>query len=262
MRFDVFTLFPEVFPAYLETSILKRAQENKLLEVRLHDIRDWASDKHRTTDDTPYGGGGGMVMKPEPIFRAVDEILGIPPGCPLILLTPQGETFTQQKASAYSKLPQLAMICGRYEGFDERIRQHLATQEVSIGDYVLSGGELPALVVIEAVTRLIPGALGDPGGASDDSFSSGLLEYPQYTRPPVFQGWDVPEVLQAGDHGAIERWRRNQALLRTLQKRPDLLSGGELSKADLDFLAQAVQGSEIALPDPIIKLIQNRKERS
>jgi tRNA (guanine37-N1)-methyltransferase len=260
MYFDIFTLFPEVFPAYLETSILKRAKENHLLDVHLHDIRNWATDKHHTTDDTPYGGGGGMVMKPEPIFNAVQEVLNIPPICPLILLTPQGETFTQQKALAFSKLPRLAMICGRYEGFDERIREHLVTEEISLGDYVLSGGELPALILIEAITRLIPGALGDPDGAFDDSFSSGLLEYPQYTRPPVFQGWKVPEVLQSGDHGVINRWRRNQSLLRTLQKRPELLLNVELTATDLDYLEQVIHESENSISDSIINIIKKRKD--
>ncbi|RJQ45161.1 MAG: tRNA (guanosine(37)-N1)-methyltransferase TrmD [Anaerolineaceae bacterium] len=259
MYFDIFTLFPEVFPAYLETSILKRAKENHLLDVHLHDIRNWATDKHHTTDDTPYGGGGGMVMKPEPIFNAVQEVLNIPPICPLILLTPQGETFTQQKALAFSKLPRLAMICGRYEGFDERIREHLVTEEISLGDYVLSGGELPALILIEAITRLIPGALGDPDGAFDDSFSSGLLEYPQYTRPPVFQGWKVPEVLQSGDHGVINRWRRNQSLLRTLQKRPELLLNVELTATDLDYLEQVIHESENSISDSIINIIKKKK---
>jgi tRNA (guanine37-N1)-methyltransferase len=259
MYFDIFTLFPEVFPAYLETSILKRAKENHLLDVHLHDIRNWATDKHHTTDDTPYGGGGGMVMKPEPIFNAVQEVLNIPPICPLILLTPQGETFTQQKALAFSKLPRLALICGRYEGFDERIREHLVTEEISLGDYVLSGGELPALILIEAITRLIPGALGDPDGAFDDSFSSGLLEYPQYTRPPVFQGWKVPEVLQSGDHGVINRWRRNQSLLRTLQKRPELLLNVELTATDLDYLEQVIHESENSISDSIINIIKKKK---
>lgn len=262
MIFDVFTLFPEVFPVYLETSILKRAKENGLLEVYLHNIRDWAADKHHTTDDTPYGGGGGMVMKPEPVFRAVEEVLHYPPECPVILLTPQGETFTQQKAQAFSQLPHLGIICGRYEGFDERIREHLATEEISIGDFVLSGGELPALMLIEAVTRLIPGALGDPEGAFDDSFSSGLLEYPQYTRPPEFQGWKVPEILQSGDHANINRWRRNQALLRTLRKRPDLLSQITLTQADLDFLKSEVKESEKNIFDSILNIQKNRKERS
>lgn len=200
-----------------------------------------------------------MVMKPEPIFNAVQEVLNIPPICPLILLTPQGETFTQQKALAFSKLPRLAMICGRYEGFDERIREHLVTEEISLGDYVLSGGELPALILIEAITRLIPGALGDPDGAFDDSFSSGLLEYPQYTRPPVFQGWKVPEVLQSGDHGVINRWRRNQSLLRTLQKRPELLLNVELTATDLDYLEQVIHESENSISDSIINIIKKKK---
>ena len=260
MQFEVFTLFPEVFPPYLETSILKRAQQSDLLEVNLHNIRDWAEDKHHTTDDTPYGGGGGMVMKPEPIYNAIDDVLGIPPACPLILLTPQGETFTHKKAEALSKIPRLALICGRYEGFDERIRQHLVTEELSIGDYVLSGGELPALVLIEAVTRLIPGALGDPDGAFDDSFGLGLLEYPQYTRPPEFHGWEVPPILQSGDHRAIHRWRRNQALLRTLQKRPDLLLSAELDKADLTFLKQVIKESVFPIPDSIINIIKQRED--
>lgn len=260
MLFDVFTLFPEVFPAYLESSILKRAQENDLLEIRLHNIRDWAMDKHHTTDDTPYGGGGGMVMKPEPVFRAVETVLGNQPDCPVILLTPQGETFDQPKAQRLSDLPHLALICGRYEGFDERIRAHLVTEEISIGDYVLSGGELPALILIEAVTRLIPGALGDPDGAVDDSFGSGLLEYPQYTRPPTFREWEVPKILQSGDHAAIQRWRRQQALLRTLRRRPDLLSQSDLSPSDLIFLEQVVKESEIPLSDSIINLIKKRKD--
>ena len=260
MQFEVFTLFPEVFPPYLETSILKRAQQSDLLEVNLHNIRDWAQDKHHTTDDTPYGGGGGMVMKPEPIYNAIEDILGIPPECPVILLTPQGETFTHHKAEVLSQMPRLALICGRYEGFDERIRQNLVSEEISIGDYVLSGGELPALVLIEAVTRLIPGALGDPDGAFDDSFGSGLLEYPQYTRPPEFHGWQVPPILQSGDHLAIHRWRRNQALLRTLQKRPDLLSNTALDDADLAFLKQVIKESDFPIPDSIINII-TKKER-
>lgn len=259
MQFEVFTLFPEVFPPYLETSILKRAKQNDLLEVNLHNIRDWAPDKHHTTDDTPYGGGGGMVMKPEPVYNAIETILGIPPECPVILLTPQGDTFTHHKAEALSKINRIALICGRYEGFDERIRQNLVSEEISIGDYVLSGGELPALVLIEAVTRLMPGALGDPDGAFDDSFGSGLLEYPQYTRPPEFHGWQVPPILQSGDHAAIHRWRRDQALLRTLQKRPDLLFNTVLDKADLTFLKQIIKESDFPIPDSIINIITNKE---
>lgn len=223
MRFDVFTLFPEMFTAYLNESILKRAREAGLLEVSLHNIRDYTTDKHRTTDDEPYGGGGGMVMKPEPIFAAVEGVLGVQPSCPVILLTPQGRTFNHKVAQELSQHRHLALLCGRYEGVDERVRQHLVTDEISLGDFVLTGGELPALAVIDAVSRLIPGVLGDPEAASKDSHASGLLEYPHYTRPPEFRGWDVPEVLRSGNHAEIEKWRREQSEERTKQRRPDLL---------------------------------------
>jgi len=236
LRFDVFTLFPEVFTPYLQASILQRAQGADLVSVQLHNIRDWATDRHHVCDDIPYGGGGGMVMKPEPIFAAVEAILGSPPSCPLILLTPQGRVFNQTIARQLSGQPHLGLLCGRYEGIDERVRQHLATDEISIGDYVLSGGELPALVLIDAITRLIPGALGDPEGAWDDSHASGLLEYPHYTRPPEFRHWRVPEILLSGDHARIALWRRQQALLRTKQRRPDLLEKADLSEGDRDFL--------------------------
>ena len=243
MRFDVFTLFPEVFGPYLDTSILQRARQRNLVEVYLHNIRDWTTDRHHITDDEPYGGGGGMVMKPEPIFTAVESVLGVPPTCPVILLTPQGRTFNQAIAQELLSTAQesgnrLALLCGRYEGVDERVRLHLASDEISIGDYVLSGGELPALVLVDAITRLIPGVLGDPDGALDDSYASGLLEYPHYTRPPEFRGWRVPDILLSGDHGRVDRWRREQALLRTHQRRPDLLETASLSKADKKFLAQ------------------------
>lgn len=236
IRFDVFTLFPDVFKPYVETSILQRAQEARLVEVNLYNIRDWTTDKHHVCDDMPYGGGGGMVMKPGPIFTAIEGVLGTPPPCPVILLSPQGRVFTQAVAQELSMLPHMALLCGRYEGIDERVREHLVTDEISIGDYVLSGGELPALVLIDAITRLIPGALGDPEGASDDSHATGLLEYPHYTRPPEFRGWKVPDILLSGDHGRIEKWRRQQALLRTRQRRPDLLARANLSKKDRDFL--------------------------
>jgi tRNA (guanine37-N1)-methyltransferase len=235
-RFEVFSLFPQVFEPYLETSILQRARQNGLVEVRLHNIRDWTTDRHHTTDDLPYGGGGGMVMKPEPIFTAVESVLGDPPACPVILMTPQGRVFNQKVAQELAGQPALALICGRYEGIDERVRQHLVTDEISIGDYVLSGGELAALIVIDAVTRLIPGVLGDPDGAWDDSHAMGLLEYPHYTRPPEFRGWEVPEILLSGDHGRIARWRREQALLRTWQRRPDLLLTAPLTPEDHKFL--------------------------
>lgn len=246
VEFDVFTLFPEVFLPYLSTSILQRAREKGQLVVRLHNIRDYTYDRHHTTDDVPYGGGGGMVMKPEPIFAAIEDVLGIPPLCPLILLTPQGRRFNQQIAielasiSAESEQPRkrLALLCGRYEGIDERVREHLVSDEISIGDYVLSGGELAALVIIDAVTRLIPGVLGDPNGAWDDSLASGLLEYPHYTRPAEFRGWRVPEVLLSGDHARIARWRREQSLLRTYQRRPDLLAQASLTEEDRAFLSR------------------------
>ena len=236
MQINVFTLFPEVFPAYLEASILKRAAEMGLLKVELHNIRDWASGKHKVTDDQPFGGGGGMVMKPEPIFAAVEAVLGNPPSCPVILLTPQGRPFTHKVAQELSANEHLALLCGRYEGVDERVRAHLITDQISMGDFVLTGGELPALTLIDAVVRLLPGALGDPEGVYKDSHVSSLLEYPHYTRPAVFRGWEVPEVLRSGDHGRIERWRREQALKRTAERRPDLLETAELTEEEQAFI--------------------------
>jgi tRNA (guanine37-N1)-methyltransferase len=242
MQFEVFTLLPEVFPPYLESSILQRARQRGLLEVRVHNIRDYTHDKHHTTDDTPYGGGGGMVMKPGPVFEAVESVLGLvsertqPVTIPVILLTPQGRVFTQRLAEEYSRHERIALLCGRYEGVDERIREHLVTDEISIGDYVLTGGELPALILIDAIARLLPDVLGDPTGAEDDSHSMGLLEYPHYTRPPEFRGWKVPDVLLSGDHAKIEKWRRQQALSRTFHKRPDMLERVVLSKEDLKFV--------------------------
>ena len=249
MQFEVFTLLPEVFAPYLESSILLRAQQRGLIEVRLHNIRDYTQDRHHTTDDTPYGGGGGMVMKPEPVFEAIESVLGLEDGhakpapdsgarqgIPIILLTPQGRVFTQRVAEELARHERIALLSGRYEGVDERIREHLVTDEISVGDYVLTGGELPALILIDAISRLIPGVLGDPTGAEDDSHSMGLLEYPHYTRPPDFRGWKVPNVLLSGDHGRIEKWRREQALERTYRKRPDMLERAELSDADKKFV--------------------------
>ena len=250
MRFDVFTLFPEVLTPYLETSILQRARQRGLLEVALHNIRDWTSDRHHVTDDEPYGGGGGMVMKPEPIFAAVEGVLGTPPACPVILLTPQGRLLSQSLAFELAEQPRLALLCGRYEGVDERVRQYLVSDEISIGDYVLTGGELPALALIDAVTRLIPGVLGDPDGALDDSHASGLLEYPHYTRPPEYRGWRVPDVLVSGDHTRLRRWRRQQALLRTRQRRPDLLARAELSASDLKYLKGLEESQELPVEGP------------
>jgi tRNA (guanine37-N1)-methyltransferase len=240
MQFDVFTLLPEIFPPYLDNSIMKRARERGLIDVRVHNIRDYTHDKHHTTDDTPYGGGGGMVMKPEPVFEAIESVLGLPApsesNVPIILLTPQGRVFNQSIAKELSQHPRIALLCGRYEGIDERIREHLVTDEISIGDYVLTGGELPALILIDAIARLLPDVLGDPTGAEDDSHAMGLLEYPHYTRPPEFRGWKIPEELLTGAHAKIDKWRREQALLRTLKKRPDMLEKAELTKEDKKFL--------------------------
>ena len=238
MRVEVFTLFPELFEPYLDASILGRARQSGLLEVRLHNIRDYATDKHQVTDDEPYGGGGGMVMKPEPVFAAVEGVLGAEPMIPIILLSPQGRVFNQQVAQELSAHEHFALICGRYEGVDERVREHLVSDEISVGDYVLTGGELPALLIIDAVARLLPGALGDPTGAITDSHASGLLEHPHYTRPPEFRGWAVPEVLKSGDHGRIARWRRQQSLIRTAQRRPDLLQRAELDRKDKQLLEE------------------------
>lgn len=253
MHFDILTLFPSMFRGLAEESILKRAQESGRLSIALHDIRDYATGKHRVTDDAPYGGGGGMVMKPEPLFAAVEAILPpslSPPDCrgglgggmdvPIILLTPQGRLFTQSVAVELSHHPRLLLLCGRYEGVDERVRQYLVTDEISIGDYVLTGGELAAMVVVDAVTRLLPGVLGDPGATLKDSHACGLLEGPHYTRPPVFRGWEAPEVLRSGNHAAIARWRREQALQRTFERRPDLLARADLTPRDHEFLARLV----------------------
>lgn len=248
MQFDVFTLFPEVFDPYLQASIIQRARQRGLIEVNLHNIRDWTTDKHHICDDMPYGGGGGMVMKPEPIFTAVESVLGAQPACPLILMTPQGRTFTQKVAEELVQHPRIALLCGRYEGIDERVRQHLVSDEISIGDFVLSGGELPALVVIDAVARLIPGVLGDPNGPWDDSHASGLLEYPHYTRPPEFRGWRVPDILLSGNHAAIAHWRREQALRRTFERRPDLFEKADLSDKDRNYLERLAADSPAQSP--------------
>jgi tRNA (guanine37-N1)-methyltransferase len=239
MHFDILTLFPGLFAGVFEESIVKRAREAGLVTVALHNLRDYGLGRHRTTDDTPYGGGGGMIMKPEPIFAAAEAVLGQELGStPIILLTPQGRLFNQQVARCLAHHRRLALICGRYEGVDERVHQHLATDEISIGDYVLSGGEVPAMVVVEAVTRLLPGALGDPSAPFEDSHAEGLLEYPHYTRPPLFRGIGVPEVLLSGYHAEIVRWRRRQALRRTWERRPDLLPQARLTEEDRAFLRQ------------------------
>jgi len=247
--FDVFTLFPDMFSSPLDESMLKRAQEDGVLSVSLHDIRDHATDKHHVTDEPPYGGGGGMVMKAEPMFSAVEAVLGSEGEAgtdrawdvPVILLTPQGRRFSQDIAYELARRPRIALICGRYEGVDERVRQHLVTDELSIGDYVLTGGELAAMVIIDAVTRLLPGVLGDPTAPARDSHARGLLEGPHYTRPQSFRGWEVPDTLLSGDHAAVARWRREEALRRTFERRPDLLSDADLSSRDRDFLRRLLR---------------------
>jgi tRNA (guanine37-N1)-methyltransferase len=228
MRIHILTLFPEMFQALTGSSILKRAIERGLVTLDLVNFREYAHDRHKTVDDSPYGGGPGMVLKPEPLFEAVESLkkqLGEPETArlPLILLTPQGRLFSQAVARDLSVLPEIVLICGHYEGFDERIREHLATDEISIGDYVLTGGELAAMVVIDAMVRLMPGVLGSDESPLDESHAGGFLEYPQYTRPPDFRGWTVPEILLSGNHAQIARWRHEQARQRTAKKRPDLL---------------------------------------
>ena len=223
MRIDLVTIFPPLVAGAFEHSIVKRARDRGLVEIFVHDLRDYTSDRHRTVDDYPYGGGAGMVMKPEPWFRAVEALReqGNPGRC--LLLTPQGRKLDQSLVQRLALEDRLILLCGRYEGVDERVRAHLADIEVSIGDYVLSGGEPAAVVLVDAVVRLQPGALGSSESTVEESFSEGLLEYPQYTRPPEFRGWRVPEILLSGDHAAIERWRRQQQLQRTRERRPDLL---------------------------------------
>src|SRR5215831_7899935 len=244
MHFDIFTLFPDMFQGPFAESILKRAQERGLLGIALHNIRDVTTDKHHIVDDYPYGGGAGMVMKPEPIFAAIEAVYQ---GGPIILLTPQGRLFNQQIARTLAQESRITLLCGHYEGIDERVRQHLATDELSIGDYVLTGGELAAMVVVDAVSRLTPGVLGDPGSAVEESHSSGILEYPHYTRPQEFRGWPVPEILLSGNHGAIARWRRKEALRRTRASRPDLLAQVELSKLDR-LLLEEIEADEHGNP--------------
>lgn len=247
MHFDVFTLFPAILNGPLQESVLKRAIDTGRLVVAVRNIRDYATDKHHVTDDVPYGGGGGMVMKPEPIFAAVEAVLGDVSSArpPILLMTPQGRPFTQAVARELAQHERIALVCGRYEGVDERVRQFLATDEISIGDYVLTGGELPALVLIDAVARLLPGVLGDPGATLDDSHSEGLLEYPHYTRPPNFRGHAVPEALLSGHHAQVERWRREQSLRRTWERRPDLLALANLSQTDREFLARLAREGEL-----------------
>lgn len=236
MKIDVITIFPEMVAAVLAVGVSSRAQENGLLCVGVHNLRDFSDDKHRTVDDYPYGGGAGMILKPAPIFNAVRAVQ-MPHTTPrIIFLTPQGQTLTQRLAEQLSLESHLVLICGRYKGIDERVRMQLVTDEISIGDYVLSGGELPALVLIDAIARLIPGVLGDYESAQDDSFSGDLLDFPHYTRPAECEGTCVPEVLLSGHHEHIRQWRRQQSLKRTYERRPDLLDSAYLSDEDIAFI--------------------------
>ncbi len=244
MRIDVVTIFPEVFPGPLGVSILGRAQQRGILDLVVWDLRTYTEDRHRTVDDTPYGGGAGMVMKPEPFVRAVEAIRAAQPGTvPRVLLTsPQGRLFSEARARELARLPHLVILCGRYEGVDERVVELLRAEEISVGDYVLSGGELAAMVIIEAVGRLLPGAVGDAASVADDSFSQGHLGYPHYTRPAEFQGHRVPEVLLGGHHEEIRRWRKRMALQRTLARRPELLDEAALDPEARALLEELRRG--------------------
>jgi tRNA (guanine37-N1)-methyltransferase len=250
MRIDILTLFPQMFEVPFSFGIFKRAIDNGLVSLNLYNIRDYTHDKHHTADDYPYGGGAGMVLKPEPIFEAVEAIktdVNNEEGeMPIILLTPQGRLFSQRIALELSQYRHLVLICGHYEGVDERVREHLATDEISIGDYVLTGGEVPAMVVLDAVLRLVPGVLGSEESPLEDSHASGLLEYPQYTRPADYRGWSVPEVLLSGNHARIARWRREQVIRRTLERRPELLNKVNLGVEDKNLVERLTDnGSQV-----------------
>ena len=248
MYIHILTLFPNMFTGPFSESIIKRAQDRGLVEIAIHNIRDYTADRHHVVDDSPYGGGPGMVLKPEPLFEAVVAIKSEQSECgesergeselPVLLLTPQGRLFDQRAAEELAEYEEMILICGHYEGVDERVREHLVTDEISIGDYILSGGELAAMVVVDALVRQLPGALGSGESVGEDSHSSGLLEYPQYTRPQSFRGWEVPEVLLSGNHAAIAKWRREQSLRRTIRRRPDLLERAALSDEERRLVAQ------------------------
>jgi len=238
IRFDILTLFPEMFESPFDSSLLKKAQEKGLLEIAVHDIRDYAEDRHRMTDDYPYGGGSGMVMKVDPIARALEDVVPERREAKVILLTPQGKVFNQNTAQDLSASSRIVLISGRYEGVDERVREHLVDEEISVGDYILTGGELPAMIIVDAVARLVSGVLGNCDSAATESFSTGLLEYPQYTRPADFRGWKVPDVLLSGNHRLIDAWRRRESLIKTALRRPDLLSRAGLTEEDRKILEE------------------------
>ena len=242
MRVDIFSLFPEMFKGPCDNSMLKLAKKQGLVDINIHNIRDYTHDRHHTTDDYAYGGGAGMIIKPEPVFEAVETVKINAPEmhgkkASVILLTPQGRKFCQPIANELAGYDWLFLVCGHYEGVDERIREYLATDEISIGDYVLTGGEPAAIVVVDAVVRLLPGVLGSGESLLDESHTAGLLEYPQYTRPELFREWKVPEILLSGNHGEIARWRRQQAIKRTLERRPDLLAEADLTQQERKYVA-------------------------
>ncbi|MEA3298166.1 MAG: tRNA (guanosine(37)-N1)-methyltransferase TrmD [Chloroflexota bacterium] len=240
MHIDILCLFPDMFTSPFEQSIIKRAKESNLLNIVIHNIRDYTHDSHHTVDDYPYGGGSGMVLKPGPIFELAETIQhGVDTGdMPIVLLTPQGKLLTQKIARDLALQPHLMLICGHYEGIDERVHEHLATDEISIGDYVLSGGELAAMVMVDAITRLIPGVLGSEESAKDDSHSNGLLEYPQYTRPETYRSWSVPSILLSGNHEKIAQWRKRQSILRTATRRPEMLQQVILSCEEKSWISE------------------------
>ena len=243
MRIDILTLFSGMFRGPFDESIIKRAVEAGVVSIHIHDLRQWAKGRHKVADDYPYGGGPGMVLKPEPVFEAADAVIEMAPERgPVVLLTPSGRTLDHGLAVEFASEKRLVLIAGHYEGVDARVHEHLATHEVSIGDYVLSGGELPAMVLVDAVVRHLPGALGSPDSAAEESFADGLLEAPPYTRPPEFRGWSVPEVLLSGNHAEVARWRRRRNLLWTAQRRPDLLAAAALSEEERQWLIEQSVG--------------------
>ncbi len=244
MIFEILTLFPEMFDSFLKTSILGKAVDRKKIQVGCHNIRDFAADKHHMTDDTPFGGGSGMVMKPEPLVRSIEAARKMRPEAPVILLSPQGRVFKQEVAGELARQPGLILVCGRYEGVDERVKSIAVDEEISIGDYILTGGEIGAMVLIDAIARLLPGVLGDEESLKEESFNQGLLEYPHYTRPREFMKNRVPDILLSGDHGKIAAWRRQKSIEQTLKKRPELLKNAILTEEDRKVLEQLRQAGD------------------
>lgn len=246
MKFDILTLFPGMFSGPFDESIIKRARDKQLIDIHIHNIRDWATDRHQTADDAPYGGGAGMVMKVEPLTASIESVKALNPGSTVVLTSPRGRRLTHQVATELARREGLIIVCGRYEGIDERVRSLCIQDDISIGDVVLSGGEIAAMAIIDAVTRLIPKVLGNDGSAEGDSFGDGLLEFPHYTRPPEFRGLNVPDILLSGNHELIRKWRRKESLRSTISLRPDLMAGIVLTKEDRKLLAEMDQNNDAA----------------